>query len=213
MDAITLSAMTTRLWNNCSRLRRPASRPSRSVRSSIASSRSSRCTPPSRALFYPVTLATTTTRRRPRLESLEEHHVVKWLLDELEQMDPAHERFKAKVTVLIENVRHHVEEEEGDSSRSVPPRSQPGRARRGMARPVRSGPSTPVPTHRQHPQSARWPAWSTGRQHQQHTQGGVTTVQDLARSRGPSRRSHRPFVRHRNQAKNVRRAASMPLTA
>ncbi len=29
-------------------------------------------------------------------------------------MDPAHERFDAKVTVLIESVRHHVEEEESD---------------------------------------------------------------------------------------------------
>ena len=46
------------------------------------------------------------------LESMEEHHVVKWLLSELEDMDPRHERFDAKTTVLIENVRHHVEEEE-----------------------------------------------------------------------------------------------------
>jgi hemerythrin superfamily protein len=48
------------------------------------------------------------------LEGLEEHHVVKWTLSELEGMDPAHERFDAKVTVLIESVRHHVEEEEGE---------------------------------------------------------------------------------------------------
>jgi hemerythrin superfamily protein len=46
------------------------------------------------------------------LESLEEHHIVKWVLAELEGMGPEHERFDAKVTVLIENVRHHVEEEE-----------------------------------------------------------------------------------------------------
>lgn len=66
-------------------------------------------------LFYPVTRATVEDLDDDIvLESLEEHHVVKWLLDELEKMDPAHERFKAKVTVLIENVRHHVEEEEGD---------------------------------------------------------------------------------------------------
>ena len=48
------------------------------------------------------------------LESLEEHHIVKWVLSELDGMDPTDERFTAKVTVLIENVRHHVEEEEGD---------------------------------------------------------------------------------------------------
>ena len=48
------------------------------------------------------------------LESLEEHHIVKWVLSELDGMSPDDERFTAKVTVLIENVRHHVEEEEGD---------------------------------------------------------------------------------------------------
>jgi hemerythrin superfamily protein len=46
------------------------------------------------------------------LESLEEHHIVKWVLSELEKMPADHERFDAKVSVLIENVRHHVEEEE-----------------------------------------------------------------------------------------------------
>ena len=48
------------------------------------------------------------------LEGLEEHHVVKWTLSELKDMSPQAERFDAKVTVLIEMVRHHVEEEEGD---------------------------------------------------------------------------------------------------
>jgi hemerythrin-like domain-containing protein len=46
------------------------------------------------------------------LEALEEHHVVKWTLSELDGMSPDHERFDAKFTVLIENVRHHVKEEE-----------------------------------------------------------------------------------------------------
>jgi len=48
------------------------------------------------------------------LEALEEHHAVKAVLAELERMAPGHERFKAKMQVVIENVRHHVEEEEGD---------------------------------------------------------------------------------------------------
>src|SRR5438270_5068214 len=48
------------------------------------------------------------------LEALEEHHIVKWVLSELDGMDPEDERFTAKTTVLIENVRHHVEDEEGD---------------------------------------------------------------------------------------------------
>src|SRR2546421_2580965 len=48
------------------------------------------------------------------LESLEEHHIVKWVLSELDGMSAEHERYDAKVTVLMENVRHHVEEEEKD---------------------------------------------------------------------------------------------------
>ena len=48
------------------------------------------------------------------LESLEEHHLVKWVLWELERMSPDDERFDAKVTVLMENVRHHVAEEENE---------------------------------------------------------------------------------------------------
>jgi len=48
------------------------------------------------------------------LEALEEHHVAKWVLCEIDSMSPEHERFQAKVTVLIESVRHHVEEEEGE---------------------------------------------------------------------------------------------------
>jgi hemerythrin superfamily protein len=46
------------------------------------------------------------------LESLEEHHVADVLCMELAGMRPEHEHFDAKVTVLIENVEHHIEEEE-----------------------------------------------------------------------------------------------------
>jgi hemerythrin superfamily protein len=65
-------------------------------------------------LFYPVIRATVPDTEDLALESLEEHHIVKWVLSELESMAPEDERFDAKVTVLIENVRHHVEEEEGE---------------------------------------------------------------------------------------------------
>lgn len=65
-------------------------------------------------LFYPVTRQTVPDVEDIALESLEEHHIVKWLLDELDGMDPEEERFVPKVTVLMENVRHHVEEEESD---------------------------------------------------------------------------------------------------
>jgi hemerythrin-like domain-containing protein len=46
------------------------------------------------------------------LESYEEHHVADVLVMELAAMKPTDERFTAKTTVLIENVRHHIEEEE-----------------------------------------------------------------------------------------------------
>ena len=46
------------------------------------------------------------------LENLEEHHVLKTLLDELHDMDPDDERFPAKTEVLAETVEHHHEEEE-----------------------------------------------------------------------------------------------------
>jgi hemerythrin superfamily protein len=48
------------------------------------------------------------------LESLEEHHVVKWTLSELQKMTPEDERYDAKVKVLMESVRHHVEEEQDE---------------------------------------------------------------------------------------------------
>ena len=48
------------------------------------------------------------------LESFEEHHVADVLVVELAAMKPDDERFTAKATVLIESVRHHIEEEEQD---------------------------------------------------------------------------------------------------
>ena len=48
------------------------------------------------------------------LESYEEHHVADVLCAELSAMSPDAERFDAKTTVLIENVTHHIEEEEQD---------------------------------------------------------------------------------------------------
>ena len=63
-------------------------------------------------VFYPAVRDRVPETEDTVLESLEEHHVVKWVLSELEDMKPDHERFKAKMTVLMESVRHHVEEEE-----------------------------------------------------------------------------------------------------
>lgn len=65
-------------------------------------------------LFYPAVRARMTDQEDQVLEALEEHHVVKWTLAELDGMSPDQERFNAKFTVLMENIRHHVKEEERD---------------------------------------------------------------------------------------------------
>jgi hemerythrin superfamily protein len=48
------------------------------------------------------------------LESYEEHHVADVLCMELAAMDADDEHFDAKTTVLIENVTHHIDEEESE---------------------------------------------------------------------------------------------------
>ena len=65
-------------------------------------------------VFYPYVRRNVEGVEDDTLEALEEHHIVKWVLSELEGMDATDERYVAKTTVLIENVRHHVEEEEGE---------------------------------------------------------------------------------------------------
>jgi hemerythrin superfamily protein len=47
-------------------------------------------------------------------EGIQEHHVVKLLMDETNGIDPGSEKWIAKMTVIIESVDHHVEEEEGE---------------------------------------------------------------------------------------------------
>lgn len=47
-------------------------------------------------------------------EALEEHHVVHGLIGELKKMKPSDDRYDAKFTVLAENVKHHIKEEESD---------------------------------------------------------------------------------------------------
>jgi hemerythrin superfamily protein len=78
-------------------------------------------------VFYPAVRREVSDADSDVLEALEEHHVAKWLLSELEDLDPANERFDAKVTVLIENVRHHVKEEEEELFPTV--REELGRSR------------------------------------------------------------------------------------
>jgi hemerythrin superfamily protein len=65
-------------------------------------------------IFYPAARAEVPDTDEHVLESVEEHHVVAWLCSALKDLDPREETFDAKVTVLIENVEHHIKEEEDD---------------------------------------------------------------------------------------------------
>ena len=64
-------------------------------------------------IFYPV-LEKTSETREITLEAYEEHNVVKELLEELASYGAPDDEWDAKLTVLKENVEHHVEEEEGE---------------------------------------------------------------------------------------------------
>ena len=65
-------------------------------------------------VWYPRVRAMLPDLEDDVLESYEEHHVADVLVVELAAMKPLDERFDAKTTVLIENVTHHIEEEEQD---------------------------------------------------------------------------------------------------
>ena len=65
-------------------------------------------------VLYPRARAAVPKLEDDVLEALEEHHIVKATCAELEKMQPSDERFTAKMTVLIENVKHHIDEEESE---------------------------------------------------------------------------------------------------
>jgi hemerythrin superfamily protein len=99
-------------------------------------------------VFYPAVRERVPKVEDTVLESLEEHHVVKWVLSELEDMKPDHERFKAKMTVLIENVRHHVEEEETElfpEVRTVIKRKELGELGDALEKAKKTAPTRPHP--------------------------------------------------------------------
>ena len=63
-------------------------------------------------IFYPEVHDTTEDVAETVDEGVQEHHVVKVLMEELGQIDGGSDDWIAKMTVLIENVEHHAEEEE-----------------------------------------------------------------------------------------------------
>ena len=66
-------------------------------------------------IFYPAVRSLGSQKAEDTiLEALEEHHVVKLVLEELPEIDPEDEHFSAKMTVLSELVEHHADEEEDE---------------------------------------------------------------------------------------------------
>jgi iron-sulfur cluster repair protein YtfE (RIC family) len=53
------------------------------------------------------------------LEAYEEHHVVDTIMSELEQTPVSDETWGAKLTVMKENLEHHIEEEEDEMFRQA----------------------------------------------------------------------------------------------
>src|SRR5436190_8558694 len=99
-------------------------------------------------VFYPAIRELVPDSEDMVLESLEEHHIVKWTLSELESLPPDNERFVAKVTVLMESVRHHVEEEEGDlfpEVRAALGRKQLAQIGEAMEQAKKTAPTRPHP--------------------------------------------------------------------
>jgi hemerythrin-like domain-containing protein len=125
-------------------------------------------------VFYPAVRREVKGAASDVLEAIEEHHVVKVLLSELEGMPPTADRFEAKVTVMIENVRHHVKEEEDELFPRV--RARLGRARLlDIGDEMRAAKST-VPT-RPHPYTPDEPPANA-------IVGGAVAVLDRARTAG-----------------------------
>ncbi|MCU1503913.1 MAG: hypothetical protein JWM12_3267 [Ilumatobacteraceae bacterium] len=171
-------------------------------------------------IFYPVARATVPDTEDIALESLEEHHIVKWVLSELAQLDPDNERFDAKVTVLIENVRHHVEEEESEFFPKV--RAELGRKALNDLGDALAEAKRSAPTH-PHPRAPDAPPVNAvvgaiagvvdrvGDNISGFAQGGVSAAQDLIARvlhNKPPKVSPTGTTVARKQATNVRRAAS-----
>ena len=174
MDAITLLRPITGPSRSCSSSsRRPRRGPVWSDgRSSSPPLGSCRCTPPSRSRLYPAERELVPEDTGTVLEALEEHHIVKWVLSELEDLDVDDERFEPKVTVLVELVRQHVREEEGDlfpAVRATVKRGPLGELGQRMERakttvprrPHPRSPDTPRPTPQWRLRPARWTGCAT----------------------------------------------------
>lgn len=125
-------------------------------------------------VFYPAVRAAAPDLAPVVVAALEEHHVAKWILSELDGMDPTAERFEAKTMVLMENVRLHVDEEENDLFPLV--RDRLGRAQLRELGDRLAAAKRGAPTH-PHPRSPDTPPGNV-------VTGAVSAVLDRARDVG-----------------------------
>ncbi len=65
-------------------------------------------------IFYPALKALNGDGRRLVSEALKEHRDIDELLTQISRLKPTDKNFDEKVETLIENVDHHIEEEEGE---------------------------------------------------------------------------------------------------
>lgn len=63
-------------------------------------------------IFYPWVHDLSEEIRETVDEGIQEHHVVEVLMKEMASLEPGEDEWVAKMTVLMENVAHHAEEEE-----------------------------------------------------------------------------------------------------
>lgn len=78
-------------------------------------------------IFYPEINRRTDVEDDDIAEVLQEHHLLKVLVDEIRELDPDDIDYKAKAGVLTELARHHHDEEETDLFPEI--REQLGRKR------------------------------------------------------------------------------------
>lgn len=65
-------------------------------------------------VFYPLVRGMSDELAEAVDEGVQEHHVVNVLLNEIDELKPGTDEWNAKLTVVIESVEHHVEEEENE---------------------------------------------------------------------------------------------------
>ncbi|HUP87488.1 MAG TPA: hemerythrin domain-containing protein [Acidimicrobiales bacterium] len=65
-------------------------------------------------IFYPEVQGLSDEVKDTIAEGFEEHHSAKAVMEEIAALEPNTENWAAKVTVLIEQVEHHAEEEESN---------------------------------------------------------------------------------------------------